>query len=241
MDIVYTHNFYSFNPKVEDKQKYIDAYEEIEFNGWGVVSSGAENPGIINGYSLKIFDYFLFTYFKDYTQYVPIQHQSSICQSVLNNQNDLDPANLLEFIGYLGEFLQVHFPNNEFYYDIEVVENSMLNGSPIRTLFENKQVIISTGHTTFTDLTYAQAKYKEYLISHKHQACIRFYNSSQSKWEEDWLDIEDGKQLKTENKTLVFKKIYLGSRLKYTLEHLVKMCQLAIEFSLKIKRNTDWI
>lgn len=241
MNIVFTHNYFTFNPNITDKQKYIDAYKEIEFDGWGVVNSGTKNPGIINAYSLKIYDYFLFDYFKDYLEYIPIQHQQDLYQTVLSNPDDLEPSKVLEFIRYLAAFLEIHFPNKEFYYTITVLELPILNGNSVSVNLDGKKVSISTSHTTFTDLGPSNINWYEYVTNHKHQAKISFFNSAQSKWEEDWLDIEDGKQLKTENKTLVFKKIYLGPQLEYTMEHLKKMCQLAIELSLKVKRNTDWV
>jgi hypothetical protein len=178
---------------------------------------------------------------RHYLEYIPIQHQQDLYQTVLSNPDDLEPSKVLEFIRYLEAFLEIHFPNKEFYYTIAVLESPILNGNSVSVNLDGKKVSISTSHTTFTDLDTSNINWYEYVNNHKHQAKISFLNSSQSKWEEDWLDIEDGKQLKTENKTLVFKKIYLGTRLKYTLEHLAKMCQLAIELSLKVKRNTDWV
>ena len=238
--IVNTYNYYTWNPNLSDINVYEEINSESKGDNWAKVRNGmTQEQAIISAARFEVFDYNLFDYFEKYREYVPLERQEIIKKEVPQNWEDLDPKLVLEFILHLEQYLNLNFPKDDYYYAIfdKVLQDVNLN--PARVFIDEFIHNISTIHTTYTKEEFIEnleehRKYKDAVQIRKENG------SSRSEWEISWKPISNNSELVTDKKTLIFKRTTHKAIAEQRLEQLKKLCKIAIQLNLKIKRNTDW-
>ena len=238
--IINTYNYYTWNPNLSDIETYEKLNPESKWNNWAQVTNGmTQEKAIINAARFEIFDYSIFEYFDRYKEFVPNERMDLMEKEVLLKNDDLNPTHVSEFLIYLEKFLESEFPNQEYYYAIYDKQDQNLNLNPARVSINGVVHNVSTIHTT-----YSKEEFITNIEEHiRYKDCVQIRKeegTNRDDWLVSWQAINNDTELKTDNKTLVFKKVLFGDILSRRFIELQKLCEIATKLNLKIKRNTDW-
>jgi len=226
MDLIAVDNYFIEEDEMPRYRHFEKAFPDLKDTEWRVISDGEMNKKIICIFSLWCFDHSLLSYFHEYESYVPGIRQGSLSNSVLTNTGHIEPDNLLEFVDYLAPYFDEKFSNSHYFYDIVSKKDNKSLGGPVFCNINSERVKINTVHTTYSD-----------EVEHKEHYELKRLNSDKPS---EWIKIVDGETLDTDNKDLVCKKIFIKDQLTRRIENIKKMCVLAIDLDVKVKRNYEW-